>query len=1853
MWLYGLFHLRLHGCRLDVAGTGRRAPDPKPGPSRHCHPKAFGPIRRCAAMKALPAFRPTGLWSLIAAVAVSAAHGWRARATQAEDPVLTDYRGILVLDNGALDPIPARSHYTINNFTIRPISGTFQVGIQLIDGAGQTVASEVLSPSFDVALPPVSEFGGDVQVTLSPAVLSDGAPYRLSAQLYALDPVAGPTPFGPAAISPGYRFQIVDPGAEAGVVPWLTTETLAHPYLLATSPTANSFQIEVQGVIGRLDQLDQPVEADPYQVFFDLSLIGANSGNVPLTASQTELDLSLQNHAADGGASAVAVDQILNAQPTGPLDPTDTYTFTIALSYVGPDGVAIAGPMVTMDGLQLLYFSGDVQFGPVNATITDFADDPTPGLPVAGGLLATVDLPPVTALQGLPGFSLINVFGLPVELLPTGVAVVQDGFSVPITPSATPDVGTVNGVSFIRETQTLDSTGAHAYCTVVLPTGFGVAAAPNLRRLIAKVPVGIVMLDGSLNPVGPVVLPPGNIDAAKFYAVHEDLPETFVCGGITWDVAGGAFSLQPSDTHYVRQVEMDALDALPQTPETLAAKIRPSNDLLYRYPGSGAGSAVVIQVDALGRAVLASVQLDLPPSSYTTHFPYGSTVTWTQPSALVITDGAIDTTQSSLMGVDDLTVTVGVSGRTSPSIATPDTYTFTPSQGVLFFTPDGGLRAEGAVGPATLRWGSADGIDFAQVVMGFTAAGAHVTGVVLRGGLATTDDDNRPGELLLTGFSQPGQPDYVERPGSPLYNAGFADYAGLNFRVTVDGGELATSVIGDATVGPYLLRPISKYYARLAGVSGVHAADTAAFTAEAAGLVVYGFPLQLNDYQLSFRDNTPVDSLVSGIVQVPGVRGTAGFGQPFTKLGFDSLGQPNAFTLPQPNPVQHLLTYWNVNFHPLSAEFDTKPGSPGTHALILGGEVLAPGVIPDPLRGTLGFFPDGHLVAAADGFPGVNSRLKLPKLITLHGTLSAVNPSAPGFSAQPVSDLYFNDPYADGAPDQGFVAFAGTVKVPFFQDVKVHVLARSNGGSTSVRAGWSDAAGNTFFNQSGFDPANRGYPPGVAEADYENTAEPPGFTYYDPGDPAHQGRNSYNPLVQQSWLGFVDFSLPVVWDPAQRRFLSSVPEQRDFLVVNAQRVIQQLTPSGADIRFGVQFNGLPRLNLAALVIDDKEATDQLLKFIPQGPQLVAGLDAFNKLLNNQSDDLISSGLDAALDLFLDDLFQAGGPLDGVPSAAGAVAAIGTPGSASYMNLEQDLEQKLSGIIGTINDANSVMRDIHDALSDIDSGLGAADSLLAKDAKGNRGAFIAQTLNLATSVGLPADDVAQVTDEATALINGELAPTLDDIQGTVDDVHNLTQSAENVLGGVQSITQVALEAVNLAGGLPDAILNAVSQDFGAAHDPNGLYLTEVDPTALRTHLKKIIHDTVSESGFVTDLQSSVRELVEPLHEEYGAAFDQIFGVVNNVVTSSLQELSDQVIDHLNDAAGQVNRAIGGFKDTFEMTQVEGSASIIGDELDNANINGTFALHVPDAVTLQGSVDFHRFRADQPVPGCAIGNPDGRMQITVTAKGDASISGAPPVHARAQGQYTMQSDGAPIGLAGSLSVDTDTHFDIVSLKHAEFDFAFGLMDNYIYAEGAGSILIFDVNVRAFLGRTCDVALLNRIDPQINNVFTALGVTPVSPDHSVIGYYYRGDGDVSLNRLLGIPDDVVTLKGSGGQGSFVFVDDSVTHIIPGAHWALGLSVGLGPLSAEADLNALGGLNPMALIKNGNAAATVANIATSLFTQPALIQGAITGDIHASASAGPFTVSKDFNFTARGLYTPPPLAPPPGIFFVNQLDF
>lgn len=1783
----------------------------------------------------------------------------------ARSPLVTNYSGILVAGGGALGTLAVEAGYDFRNSGGATTSRFCQIGFRLLDAGGGAVpltgatdpaGTIVFSDAFVVALEPGGVNSGTAGAALVPvAALVTGEAYQIEAQLYVRSPFLPFTysPTGAAAVGDPYRFTVLPdstepPGGGRRVTGWVNTLMVSQAHAVATVTGGEAFRVEVRGAVGRLDHLAAAAGVENFNVQLDATLTGRASGAVALMNPRTTLPAALANHTAAGGPASFAIAHTVELRPVGQLDSTDSFTLTVSLAVTSPENVTSPQNSITQAAQRMLHFNGTLRFGGVAARINALDNAPEPlGPAVGGGEATALDLPAGgITIVGAPGFTVGMIAGLPVTLRADGTA--QAAGSTPTGGPAGVDAGTVNGVSFTRTNVTLGSGGATADVRVFFPAGFGVAKDRNTRRQLASFDIAGAALDGALNPSGGYALAASDLGLTALYAAHEQLPVLFETTLIFWDPAAGTFNVRRDATHYVRTDELDTLDALlnplltPPLVDATAAQ-RPSNEGYFRRPDASPAVNVVVTADAQGRAVLTTARVDLPAAEFTPHFPpVNTTVTWTQPGAVVLQNGALDLAQSSLPGANEVAFSYSPNcpstNPLAPPVAPLETVSFKPAGNLWTFTADGGLRAAGDLAPTPLKWGArpTTPVAYAHVTGNFTAGNAHLAGHVLRGAAGVALDDDQPGALLYSGHGRPGNAAYVERPGTTAYADGFADYAGVNFRVASDGAQTATSRIADASLGPYTLRATSKYYVRPGGVSGIHEAVTASFTALLSGFQPYGFPTTLSGLQLAYRDNHNVDSLISGTINVPGVRGTTGFTQPFDRLALRCDGQLGDLALPNPNNVVHTLHYWRAQFKALAAEFRHLPDdAPTRHALVFGAEVSLPGLLQDKLHGGLGFFSSGNLVTTADGFVGVSSRLRRPAQLSLNGRRSAFDPSRPGFALNPVTDIYFNNALDPAAPNTGFVSVAGRVDVPFFEDLEIHILAQATTGTTLMRGGWTEG-GKNFFNDTKFDAANRGFSPG-GFADY---AANPGF----------------DPHVKKKWLDFADFDFPVTWDPVRRQFASSTNStEKDFLVVKTHQILEKLTPTTADLRFGAQFAGLPRLNLAALVADEDEAANQIIQHLPggAGSAIASATKALEALLNGRSDVLLNAAVDAAVDGYLDQMFQPGGPLNAVTNAAAAQAAL--TGTANT------LRTNLAGLIGGASDAGKVLGEIKAALDKLEAGLAAADVILQKDGTGARGTFLTATVSIGGTTGQSA------AAKINTLINTDLRETLDEIQSRVSDLHRAVTQVNGQLTSIQSLLTNALAGVNGGGAadLPATAVAAMQNYFATASDPAGRYLAELGPAKIRADLKQLVRDQVHASPFVADLQRTLRDQLQPLRDEFNLAFERMHGVINDVLRAAFSELGNALAGPLGEES-KINRAVGTFSSTLQLAKIEGTARIEGDTLVSAHLGAELGLQVPDRVGISGWIDYHNYKSGQPTPRCAgVVGADGRVEITVGAEGGASIQGNPPVHAKLVGRYAMTATGAPLAASGELLFETDIKFDQMTLKQVHFKFAFGEHDNYLFAQGAGSIWFLDANVRAFLGQTCDPEMLATVDPRIGEVLDLFKFGTIAHTNPITGLYWNGDGEGSLNRFFGIPDSkLLSIRGKGGHGYFSFFNQSFptfglpptdAKLILGVRSRYGASVSLALVTAEAELVLFGAIDPLPMVRD--VASGFAKMQESIFARGGLLPFVVKGFFTPSFELGvaPLSYKKSITFkaSAKGAITPSPPAPPPGFIWVNDISF
>ena len=282
-----------------------------------------------------------------------------------------------------------------------------------------------------------------------------------------------------------------------------------------------------------------------------------------------------------------------------------------------------------------------------------------------------------------------------------------------------------------------------------------------------------------------------------------------------------------------------------------------------------------------------------------------------------------------------------------------------------------------------------------------------------------------PAILLNSGY-QPadgGNPAEMHRPGTQDYEDGFADYPGINYRVT---NQTAIATLGGNTTAAFDLRNRSKYYLRYGGTSGIHEAEPGDFPAT---VNISSYLFDISHFGLSFLDSEVHDSTTTGSVYFPDPCDVT---FAFDGLRFDCLGLPDD-TAPAPGSAVEDLAYWDSDIVMQGLDFQTAVGSdcdPGGAKAVLAVRAFASN-IEDPLHGLLGIQPGGTLITGGDEIlEGIDSRLVLPNTVFIDGPREeryGVHRAAPCLVKQ--VDRFPRD----GPRRVGTLNLAGLLDVPFFR----------------------------------------------------------------------------------------------------------------------------------------------------------------------------------------------------------------------------------------------------------------------------------------------------------------------------------------------------------------------------------------------------------------------------------------------------------------------------------------------------------------------------------------------------------------------------------------------------------------------------------------------------------------------------------------------------------------------------------------------------------------------------------------------------------------------------------------------------
>jgi hypothetical protein len=1669
--------------------------------------------------------------------------GWSAVTHGIQGIANTNYTGF-VIDADALSPDPARNREDLLvQSRVRttnpdgPVLTTYYLSFRLLDTQGQPhpLYDTAGLPSADATYRITNTFiiGGGLTLSrtnvarLRPAArLSPAETYSVEVRLF--------TPGGfretdsqTTSPQPFIHFTNLvsnDPGFN--VVATVDHVTFVRRSAVQTDPDHQAFQADVEYTLHRYDNFDSaanPLGGVPVTLTWQL-IDHATGAVLGLASDTTNFTRTLFNYTPPAAGSLISpwsstASRTVHIRTASgvQLDSVDgRYRLAATISHLEQAGVPASfriGTTQSSPATQLLHFNGTLRFGSLATTFASIDNDPLALGTVAASHVNTilsVDDQSGT-IPGLPGVHYGDGTDLIVHLWPNGDAVSAGGnLPLNLPPAASVKVNNVR--MQLLAPVSLTPAGLVGGIRVHLPTGLGYRedkAGHVLRRSFVAL---AVPLGTNLRPLNDVAFTP----ALPVYAVAESRPLWLETASIVWRVAQGRVdcNLLNGGVQHVRADEYARLAAVDAVLENTQRSLKRSNDRFYEAAQS-ALSPVTAQADAQCVARV-SLNLTLAPGEFRSHFPYDARIAWASPGALNVEADAVDSGSSQLAGVSPVALSYGTGchGADCGPGATDQTLRVLPADGVLRFTRDGGLVAAGNLdAPTRLRWGYIPSLTaYAHEAFNFSAAQFHMAGHALRGDQSTLSIAHRPAALLYTGVAATNL-SYLERPDAAGttnqagYQLGFADYAGVNVAVQADVVRHGRSVLAGTPTGDYQLRPHSKYYARRGGVSGIHDAISNTFP---ASLTLYGYQFDFANFGLSCLDNQMHDSLIDGLIEVPY---PSQFQQEFAGLRLNCLGAVENAPMPEPS-LARPLAYWNGAFDALALQFRRDPEDlcNVTNAFLTLGARTQVAHVTNLLYGTLGFRPNGNLLPRSGGLADIDSRLKLPNVVLLAG------PREEHYTLNPVADVYFNghDQTNGPSPEVGWVNIAGSIDVPFFEDLRVHLQTSATGGSTDAPIylmggwpthGWNAPGGGNYFTADYFDDVNRGYAHLVSPLTYRDSET-----------------EAYHPRATRTWLKVVDFDYPLTWSSTTRDFRSQAPRAHDLLILHTENELKYLSAGQAEITFGAQFDGLPQFNLANLAYQAIDLATSTGNNYLAGKltDMVGGFGRLDEILSADLDPFFSGVFDVRLDPKINALYeQLVSAYEDAPQDWPNQAEIQV--QAALQTDFDSVAQRLHGLA----QAGMVQR-LDAYLQQAEQAVGQVESILGENGAGER--QIASELMHLLVDNLAAEFAGGFLNELVQPIVAEADPTLDQIHLVLGNLHTALSQIRGTLanpGGMGAELQALFNShapeINatvpaMIGGIEDYI-----HDIDLALDSP---VTDYTPAEIKQRIRREIEDRFYATTLAAGIQTIHKHRLYDADAAIRQATDTVFQELNNVIRLVISQTAEE----LNSAFTQLLPPLDQVAAT---ARLNGYAHINGDSLKEARLDLHTRLELGAALEFNGYLQIKELDS-QGSPGCSYPGTDSVTEVTLGAE-DVQVGWiSPDLRASVGTKFTFDDGGDhfPLrGMGGSFELTGKLEYEAFAINYLGASLALGVDENFLSGAAGMRVNKYDVFGGIYFGKACSVAPIELWDKDAGNL---LG------NGSFTGIYAYGEGWVPINELIGIPASCLFNISAGlGMGAGVFLE------------------------------------------------------------------------------------------------------------------
>ena len=1709
-------------------------------------------------------------------------------------------------------------------------SGSYRVLYQLIDSDGDFVTLQTGPPGttrpFQVTQEQgvsLSLFGGTSSQTLTFSLAADPTitldpkeEYLLKATLQQRVQNGQLTTYqnvGPAREGePQQFFHFTNTATDAA----LNIQTLARDLTwtgvsaLRGNDALKSFTAELDLQVARFDDPGGTRINRSTVVNLDFDLLENSTGRqIPLANDgQISRSFSLQSYFISLPSGELRPHVLAPLEITAEIEPleqlksfSELYTLRVNVSH--SEGPANVSDLVCqLPAERLLHFNGTLFAGSVATQFESFIEDPVlRGSQFGQGVWVDLSLPVgAGSLPGFPNLSYGDGTPFGVFLRDDGSARFRNGGQL-LTTDGSPNtpIEVDFGPTTLRYGAVALGAGSPGPTSleIVLPQGLTIGTDAQTNAFLGESIFSPVNYNSTL---GADLLPTGFVSVSltgNEFISDESHPLKFKADFL--DVTPSGLEFNFTDVEFCHEDSYDTLEQLVSNNQLPASEIdRKSNDRYLRTVSLSSPSGTVT-VAADGSARLEAF-FQIQEDSYRTHFPYNSQVQWDfQGNQLDLQNGQVS---GNLGGPR----TVSVAYHTT---CPDDDCTSNLPLRSITLQPDselqigsgGSISSPGSLVGATrsLRWGVRSPTYAAFSTGDFSRASFHAPGYQLyatetsgNGQSGIVTPDLSPAALLLTTYDSITGTRHF--PGSANYQTGDGIIAGLNMDVETNGVQGISRIAGE-TYSYDLLSSFgngghggSKYYIRPGGVSGRQIAVT---SSAQQTVDIYGFPVDFDSYQLSFLDNdnsrAGCSSWANGSVSISGF---SNWSQDFTSLQFDCFGEPGAMTPAGPR-TDKSLTYWNSSFDLAQISFAGRQTSPDGvcpktfSADLVVGAKLEVSNVPNPIIGSLAFKRNGNLSTTSNPIAGIDSRLGIPTSLVIKGP-EAIEKD---YTLVTSTKLRFNNPESliPEASEPGFVTFAGTVDVPFFDDLPVQAITSAAPGQADLflTPGWTQN-GNSFFSKENFDPDHRSFPASVQLSDYRS--------------PNKDSADSLKLKAKQSLFGLVPLSYAIKWDPLLRTFKSFTPNKQELLITTMEHEVEHLDPMFANISFGAEYDGIPQLKLSNFLNNQIDGAAGAISRAVSGESkkaVDAALSEFDRILEDTAEALV----DPVVESFSD-------PVESIHTDLVHLLAIAENTNGDYQTFRNSVRDRLNVASGSafLGDIKSQLEELRSAngnalsfIADIQSAL--ETSVIGIDAIANgidvdpndkplfREQFNpgAQFSDFRPGFLLEEDDdngnperkvirniVNQLLDEllepqiasllkplieaGSGAISEQYKETLEEIDPTLDQIQSALREVRKVLieirsgliqaqGVGQKIDEVITRALDTTGEaeqiaqkLSDAAwahFVSLEQSLGipAAEtelDRAGALIRDFDLPEFKNVMKGALKNALLESEIVAETKYLLRQALFDVRERFNSAVQNVLAQVSEAMKSLVKETVGALEEKLNPLLGKVSEYMG----SGELT---GFAETNGDALRKLRLDAKMELKVPKELSLHVFLEIFQYTSEDNFvqSGCILPG-EKAVEVKIGAE-DVVVDWIAEIRARFGVKLTLKQEQGdafpkPNGVSGYFELkDGEIDFQTITLVGFGATVAVGSDEAYLGAKARAKFSNYEMAGGLFFGRTCTLEPLLFVDPDIGDVVTA-GTT-------FTGAYVYGEVWLPISEIvLGVPASCMFRISAGvGAGAFYFVE------------------------------------------------------------------------------------------------------------------